>query len=71
MNPSDFLIEVDRTYSKKGLMKTVRKFKYLRNVKYQIINGELGKGFMDCHHTLPISNYIENIKTRINDLVLV
>lgn len=33
--------------------------------------GELGKGFIECHHTIPISNYIENTKTRLNDLVLV
>ncbi|EJR31147.1 HNH endonuclease [Bacillus mycoides] len=33
--------------------------------------GELGKGFIECHHTVPISNYKENTKTKLNDLVLV
>lgn len=33
--------------------------------------GELGKGFIECHHIIPISNYIENTKTKLNDLVLV
>lgn len=33
--------------------------------------GELGKGFIECHHTVPVSSYAENQKTRMKDLVLV
>lgn len=33
--------------------------------------GELGQGFIECHHTIPVSNYKENTKTKVNDLVLV
>jgi len=35
------------------------------------IYGDLGKGFIECHHIIPISNYKENAKTKLNDLVLV
>lgn len=33
--------------------------------------GELGKGFIECHHTIPVSSYDENQKTLMKDLVLV
>ncbi|MGE8021527.1 HNH endonuclease [Peribacillus frigoritolerans] len=33
--------------------------------------GDLGEGFIECHHTIPVSNYKENTKTKLNDLVLV
>jgi 5-methylcytosine-specific restriction enzyme A len=33
--------------------------------------GELGKGYIECHHTIPISDYKEDTKTRLSDLVLV
>jgi 5-methylcytosine-specific restriction enzyme A len=33
--------------------------------------GELGKGYIECHHTIPISEYEENTKTKLSDLVLV
>lgn len=35
------------------------------------IYGELGKGFIECHHRIPISEYKENMKTSIDDLALV
>jgi 5-methylcytosine-specific restriction protein A len=33
--------------------------------------GELGKGYIECHHTIPVSNYKENATTKLKDLVLV
>lgn len=33
--------------------------------------GELGKGFIECHHTKPISKYNEVLNTSMNDLALV
>ncbi|MFP7176471.1 HNH endonuclease [Priestia filamentosa] len=33
--------------------------------------GELGYGFIECHHTKPISDYEEDTKTKLEDLVLV
>ncbi|MGG2066931.1 HNH endonuclease [Bacillus sp. S14(2024)] len=33
--------------------------------------GDLGKGYMECHHTIPVSEYKENTRTKLNDLVLV
>ncbi|HHT7166514.1 TPA: HNH endonuclease [Bacillus cereus] len=32
---------------------------------------ELGKGGIECHHTIPVSNYKKNTKTKLKDLVLV
>lgn len=37
------------------------------NKKY----GEIGKGFIECHHTQPLSTYNINQKTTLDDLVLV
>ncbi|WP_214482962.1 HNH endonuclease [Bacillus sp. SM2101] len=33
--------------------------------------GKLGHGFIECHHTIPVSNYKEDSKTKLNDLILV
>jgi len=33
--------------------------------------GEIGKGFIECHHTVPVSSYKEQSKTKFSDLVLV
>jgi 5-methylcytosine-specific restriction enzyme A len=33
--------------------------------------GELGKGYIECHHTLPVSEYSEKKKTKVGDLALV
>lgn len=33
--------------------------------------GELGEGYIECHHTVPISEYDENSKTKIEDLAMV
>ncbi|MED3871980.1 HNH endonuclease [Priestia megaterium] len=33
--------------------------------------GELGEGFIECHHTLPVSEYKDGTKTKLDDLVLV
>ncbi|MDQ0429424.1 5-methylcytosine-specific restriction protein A [Planomicrobium stackebrandtii] len=33
--------------------------------------GELGEGYIECHHTVPISEYEDSTKTRMIDLVLV
>ena len=32
--------------------------------------GELGKKFIECHHTKPLSEYRPNEKTRLEDLAL-
>lgn len=33
--------------------------------------GELGKGYIECHHTIPVSEYVENTLTRVKDIALV
>jgi 5-methylcytosine-specific restriction enzyme A len=33
--------------------------------------GELGKEYIECHHTVPVSQLKEGTKTKVNDLVLV
>jgi 5-methylcytosine-specific restriction protein A len=33
--------------------------------------GDLGRGYIECHHTLPISEYIQGQKTKLQDLALV
>lgn len=35
------------------------------------VYGELGKGFIECHHIIPVSEYKENTFTKLKDLVLV
>jgi 5-methylcytosine-specific restriction enzyme A len=38
---------------------------------FQKTYGELGVGYIECHHTLPISEYQEDTKTKPSDLILV
>ena len=33
--------------------------------------GELGEGFAECHHTLPLAQLVESASTRLQDLVIV
>lgn len=33
--------------------------------------GEIGKGYIECHHIVPISEYGDSTKTRMTDLILV
>lgn len=33
--------------------------------------GELGKGFIECHHTVPVSEYCNELTTKIKDLALI
>ena len=33
--------------------------------------GDLGKGYIECHHVVPVSDYTKNRKTKIKDLILV
>ena len=33
--------------------------------------GELGRGFIECHHTVPVSEYAKNKGTKLKDLALV
>ena len=33
--------------------------------------GELGKGFIECHQTIPVSEYVNSRNTNAKDLVLV
>lgn len=33
--------------------------------------GELGKGYIECHHTKPLSSYEDNSETKLDDLALV
>ena len=33
--------------------------------------GEIGRGFIECHHTLPVSEYGSGAKTQLKDLALV
>jgi 5-methylcytosine-specific restriction protein A len=38
---------------------------------FSVRYGELGQGYIECHHTIPVSEYTENAKTRVQDLALV
>ncbi|MFX4263094.1 HNH endonuclease [Pelotomaculum propionicicum] len=38
---------------------------------YYVIYGDLGKGFIECHHTIPVSEYVGTEKTKVKDLALV
>lgn len=33
--------------------------------------GELGEGYIECHHTIPVSEYKSEMVTKVNDLALV
>jgi 5-methylcytosine-specific restriction enzyme A len=33
--------------------------------------GEIGEGFIECHHTIPVSEYTEKKNTKLQDLILV
>ncbi len=41
------------------------------NFNFQAFYGEVGKGYIECHHVKPIAQYKENEKTKLSDLVLV
>lgn len=41
------------------------------NFDFYKIYGELGKGYIECHHTVPISHYKANDKTTLDNLALV
>ena len=34
-------------------------------------HGEIGRGYIECHHTLPISDYTSGQKTKLQDLAIV
>jgi hypothetical protein len=38
---------------------------------FQAVYGDVGDGFIECHHNVPISEYDANQKTRLQDLALV
>jgi len=38
---------------------------------FSTVYGELGEGFIECHHTKPVSEYKPNEKTKLSDLALV
>ncbi len=38
---------------------------------FQLVYGELGRGFIECHHRTPLSRLKTSIKTTLNDLALV
>ncbi len=33
--------------------------------------GDVGEGFIECHHAVPLSSYAKNHKTRVEDLALI
>ncbi|SDH04177.1 5-methylcytosine-specific restriction enzyme A [Desulfosporosinus hippei DSM 8344] len=35
------------------------------------VYGEVGYGYIECHHTVPVSEYTSNMKTKAKDLALV
>ena len=41
------------------------------NFDFRKVYGKIGAGFIECHHTVPISEYSSKTKTRIEDLALV
>jgi len=41
------------------------------NFDFYEIYGEIGRGFIECHHTVPVSEYSSNTSTKLEDLVLV
>ena len=40
------------------------------NLNFEEKYGELGKGFIECHHIIPLSNFEVNKETRLDDLAL-
>jgi putative restriction endonuclease len=38
---------------------------------FRVRYGEIGKDFIECHHTIPASQLPANAKTRIEDVVLI
>ena len=41
------------------------------NFDFHSIYGDLGKGYIECHHTLPLSSYLDEENTAINNIALV
>ena len=41
------------------------------NFDFEVAFGSLGKGYIECHHIEPISNYEKGKVTKIEDLALV
>lgn len=37
---------------------------------FEKIYGEMGKGYIECHHLIPLSNYQVNKETKLDDLAL-
>ncbi|QGG47632.1 HNH endonuclease [Heliorestis convoluta] len=33
--------------------------------------GDLGEGYIECHHTVPVSEYVGEVRTKVQDVVLV
>ncbi|MFA5553051.1 MAG: HNH endonuclease [Phycisphaerae bacterium] len=44
---------------------------YICDFDFQVVYGESGKGFIECHHIVPISDYNQKTITKLEDLVLV
>jgi 5-methylcytosine-specific restriction protein A len=40
------------------------------NLNFEEKYGKLGKGFIECHHIIPLSNFEVNKETRLDDLAL-
>lgn len=37
---------------------------------FEKVYGEIGKDFVECHHTVPVSEMLDNHKTKIEDIVI-
>ncbi|OYU94170.1 MAG: HNH endonuclease [Bacteroidetes bacterium B1(2017)] len=40
------------------------------NFNFETTYGELGKGYIECHHLIPLANFQENKVTKLEDLAL-
>jgi 5-methylcytosine-specific restriction protein A len=38
---------------------------------FEKVYGEIGKGYIECHHKIPVSEYEADMKTKVSDLALV
>lgn len=67
--------ERDRKISKKKKELTLKEFGKLKcevcGFDFKEIYGELGKGYIECHHIKPLSEARQKVNTRLEDLALV
>lgn len=58
--------EIKREAEKKNQL-----YCHVFNFDFYKVYGNLGKGYIECHHSIPISEYVEEQQTKKEDIVLV